>query len=179
MAVLKETYRERILPSLIERFKYRNQMEAPGLVKISINMGIGEAKEKAEVLDQAILDLMKITGQRPVVTRAKKSISNFKVRQGMPVGCRVTLRGERMYEFLYRLINVALPRIRDFRGVSPRSFDGRGNYSLGITEQIVFPEISIDEVDKIMGMDITIVTTAGTDEEARELLRQMGMPFRS
>lgn len=179
MGVLKEAYRERILPSMMERFQYKNRMETPRLVKVVINMGIGEAKEKAELLDEAIENLVKITGQRPVVTRAKKSISNFKIRQGMPIGCRVTLRGERMYEFLFKLINVALPRIRDFRGLSPRSFDGRGNYSLGIGEQIVFPEISIDEVDRIMGMDITIVTTARTDEEAKELLRLMGMPLRT
>ncbi len=179
MGVLKETYAERILPSMVERFQYKNRMEAPRLVKVVVNMGIGEAKEKAELLDQAIEDILKITGQRPVVTRAKKSISNFKIRQGMPIGCRVTLRGERMYEFLFKLINVALPRIRDFRGLSPRSFDGRGNYSLGLREQIVFPEISIDEVEKIMGMDITIVTTAETDEEARELLRLMGMPIQT
>lgn len=179
MGVLKETYTERILPSMVDRFQYKNRMEAPRLVKVVVNMGIGEAKDKAELLDQAIEDIIKITGQRPVVTRAKKSISNFKIRQGMPIGCRVTLRGERMYEFLFKLINVALPRIRDFRGLSPRSFDGRGNYSLGLREQIVFPEISIDEVEKIMGMDITIVTTAETDEEARELLRLMGMPIRT
>lgn len=179
MGVLKEAYQNRILPSMMERFHYKNSMEAPRLVKVVINMGVGEAKEKVEFLDQAMEDLKIITGQQPVVTRAKKSISNFKIRQGMPVGCRVTLRGKRMNAFLYKLINVALPRIRDFRGLSPRSFDGRGNYSLGIGEQIVFPEIKIDDVERIMGMDITIVTTAETDEEARELLRLMGMPFKS
>lgn len=178
MAVLKETYREEIVPSIIERFGYSNLMEVPRLDKAVINMGLGEAKDDVDILDQAVTDLTRITGQRPVVTRAKKSIANFNIREGVPVGCKVTLRDERMYEFVYKLINISLPRIRDFRGVSPGSFDGRGNYSLGINEHIVFPEISVDEVEKVLGMDIVIVTTAETDEEARELLKLMGMPFK-
>ncbi len=166
------------MPSIIERFGYSNLMEVPRLDKAVINMGLGEAKDDVDILDQAVTDLTRITGQRPVVTRAKKSIANFNIREGVPVGCKVTLRDERMYEFVYKLINISLPRIRDFRGVSPGSFDGRGNYSLGINEHIVFPEISVDEVEKVLGMDIVIVTTAETDEEARELLKLMGMPFK-
>ncbi|AZR74729.1 50S ribosomal protein L5 [Anoxybacter fermentans] len=178
MSVLKEIYRKEIVPALMEKFNYKNIMQVPKLEKVVINMGIGEAKDDPQALDNAIEELTLIAGQKPVVTRAKKSISNFKIRAGMPVGCKVTLRGERMYDFVYKLINIALPRIRDFRGVSPKSFDGRGNYTLGLQNQTVFPEVSLDKVDKVRGMDIVIVTTAETDEEARELLALLGMPFR-
>lgn len=164
---------------MMERFGYRNVMQVPRLTKIVINMGVGEAVQDPKQLDAAIADLTAISGQKPVVTRAKKSIAAFKLRKGMPIGCKVTLRGDRMWHFLDKLINVALPRIRDFRGVSPDSFDGRGNYSLGIREQLIFPEIRYDKVDRIRGMDITIGTTAKTDEEAAELLRLLGMPFRN
>ena len=156
---------------------YKNKLEAPKLEKIVVNMGVGEAKENAKVLDAAVKDMEAITGQKAVVTKAKNSIANFKLREGMPIGCKTTLRGEKMYEFADRLINLALPRVRDFRGVNPNSFDGRGNYALGIKEQIIFPEIEYDKVDKVRGMDIIFVTTARTDEEARELLRQFNMPF--
>lgn len=178
MAVLKDIYQKEVVPSLMEQFQYKNVNEVPALEKIVINMGVGEAKDDVKALDNSVEQLRLIAGQNPVITRSKKSISNFKIREGMPVGIKVTLRGARMYEFIYKLVNVSLPRIRDFRGVSPRSFDGRGNYSMGIREQTVFPEIEIDKVDKVRGMDIIIVTTAKTDEEAQELLARMGMPFK-
>lgn len=177
-ARLKEKYASEIAPSLMKKFQYRSPMQLPKIEKVVINMGVGEAAQNPKVLDGAVEDLTRITGQKPVVTRAKKSIAGFKLREGMPIGCKVTLRGERMYHFLDKLINVALPRVRDFRGVSPKAFDGRGNYSLGLREQLVFPEIEYDKIDKVRGMDIIIVTTAQTDEEARELLAQFGMPFR-
>lgn len=179
MARLKKQYNEEIVPALTKKFKYRNRMQVPKLEKIVVNMGTGDALTNAKLLDAAVEDLTIIVGQRPAVTRAKKSISNFKLRAGMAIGCRVTLRRERMYEFFDRLVNVAIPRIRDFRGVPTKSFDGRGNYTLGVTEQIVFAEIKYDEVEKIRGMDVTVVTTAKTDEEAMELLRLLGMPFRT
>lgn len=178
MARLKEKYLKEIRPAMQNKFGYRNIMEIPKLEKIVVNMGIGEATQNPKALDGAVEDLMAITGQRPVVTKAKKSIAAFKLRKGTKIGCKVTLRGERMYEFLDRLINVALPRVRDFKGVSPNSFDGRGNYTLGLREQLIFPEIDYDKIDQVRGMDITVVTTAKTDEEARELLRLFGMPFR-
>lgn len=178
MARMKEKYRAEVVPALMKAFNYSNVMQVPRCEKVVINMGVGEASQNAGILDAAVAELTAISGQKAVVTRAKKSVSNFKIRQGMPLGCRVTLRGDRMYEFLDRLINIAIPRIRDFRGVPTRSFDGHGNYSLGLTEQTVFPEIAYDRVDKFRGMDITIVTTAKTDEEGAELLRQLGMPFR-
>lgn len=178
VARLKEKYLKEIRPAMQSKFGYRNVMEIPKLEKIVINMGIGEATQNPKVLDGAVEDLMAITGQRPVVTKAKKSIAAFKLRKGTKIGCKVTLRGDRMYEFLDRLINVALPRVRDFKGVSPNSFDGRGNYTLGLREQLIFPEIDYDKIDQVRGMDITVVTTAKTDEEARELLRLFGMPFR-
>lgn len=176
-ARLKERYLNEITPNIMQRFNYSSVMQVPRVEKVVINMGVGEAVGNAKALDGAIEDLSKIAGQKPVVTRARKSIAGFKVREGMPIGVKVTLRGERMYHFLDKLFNVALPRVRDFRGVSTRSFDGRGNYTLGIREQLIFPEIEYDEIDKVRGMDIVIVTTAKTDEEARELLEQMGMPF--
>ena len=175
---LKEHYEKSVLPELVKRFSYDNPMQAPRLKKIVVNMGVGDALLNAKLLESAMADLATITGQKPAMRRAKKSISNFKLRQGQPIGCMVTLRGARMYEFYDRLINVALPRIRDFRGVPMRSFDGRGNYTLGVTEQIIFPEINYDRVDKVRGMDITFVTSARTDEEGQELLRLMNMPFR-
>ena len=178
MARLKEMYQSEIVDAMIKKFGYKNIMEVPKLDKIVINMGVGEAKENAKVLDTAIKDLETITGQKAVVTRAKKSVANFKLREGMPIGCKVTLRGEKMYEFTDRLVNLALPRVRDFRGVNPDAFDGRGNYALGIKEQLIFPEIEYDKVDKVRGMDIIFVTTAETDEEARELLTLFGMPFK-
>ncbi|MFQ5823433.1 MAG: 50S ribosomal protein L5 [bacterium] len=171
-------YKEKIVPSLMKRFSYRNIMEVPLVEKIVVNMGVGEAIEDSKLLDRAMEDLEVITGQRPVVTIAKKSISNFKLRDGRQIGCKVTLRRWRMYEFLDRFINLAIPRVRDFRGLSDRSFDGRGNFSMGVREQIIFPEINYDKVDRIRGMDVTIVTTAKTDEEAYELLLAFGMPFR-
>ena len=174
---LQEKYNNEIVPAMIEKFGYKNIMQVPKLNKIVINMGVGEAKDNAKVLDAAIKDLETISGQKAVITKAKKSVANFKLREGMPIGCKVTLRGERMYEFADRLINLALPRVRDFRGVNPNAFDGRGNYALGIKEQLIFPEIEYDKVDKVRGMDIIFVTTAKTDEEARELLRLFGMPF--
>lgn len=177
MARLKEFYQKEIVPALMEKFQYKNIMEVPKLEKVVINMGVGDAKENPRFLESAIEDLSLIAGQKPVVTQAKKSISNFKLRQGMKIGAKVTLRGDRMYEFVDKLLNVALPRVRDFRGVSDRSFDGRGNYSLGIREQLIFPEIDYDKVEKVRGMDIAFVTTAKTDEEAREFLRLLGMPF--
>lgn len=178
VSALQERYKNEVVPALQKRFGYRNVMEVPRIEKVVINMGVGEATQNPKALDAAVNDLAAITGQRPAITRAKKSIAAFKVRAGMPIGARVTLRGKRMYDFLERLFMLALPRVRDFRGVSPNSFDGRGNYSLGLREQLVFPEIDYDKVDKIRGMDITIVTTAKSDDEARELLRLLGMPFR-
>lgn len=176
---LKDKYLTEVLPQLTKDFGYANRMQAPRIEKIIVNMGLGEAIQNIKAIDHATADLALITGQRPVVTRARRSISNFKLRAGMPIGCRVTLRRDRMYEFLDRLINIALPRVRDFRGISGKSFDGRGNYTMGIREQIIFPEINYDKIDKIRGMNITIVTTAKTDEEAKAFLRQMGMPFRN
>ena len=174
---LKEIYQNEIVEALMKKFGYKNIMQVPKIEKVVINMGIGEAKENVKILDAAASDLQTITGQKPVITKAKKSIANFKIREGMPIGCKVTLRGDRMYEFVDRLINLALPRVRDFRGVNPNAFDGRGNYALGIKEQLIFPEIEYDKIDKIRGMDIIFVTTARTDGEARELLAQFNMPF--
>jgi large subunit ribosomal protein L5 len=178
MARLKDQYREEIAPALKERFGIENPMRVPRLEKIVVNMGVGEAAQNSRALDGAMEDLAKITGQKPQLRRARKSIAGFKIREGMPVGARVTLRGERMWEFLDRLISVALPRVRDFRGISPNSFDGRGNFALGLKEQLIFPEISYDSIDTTRGLDVAVVTTAQTDEEARELLRLLGMPFR-
>ena len=177
MSRLKETYQNEIVPAMIKKFEYKNVMQVPKLDKVVINMGVGEAKENAKLLDAAVKDMETITGQKAVVTKAKNSVANFKIREGMPIGCKVTLRGDKMYEFVDRLINLALPRVRDFRGVNPNAFDGRGNYALGIKEQLIFPEIEYDKVDKVRGMDIIFVTTAKTDEEARELLTQFNMPF--
>ena len=177
MSRLRETYKNEIIDAMMKKFGYANVMQVPKLDKIVINMGVGEAKDNAKVLDAAVKDLETIAGQKAVLTRAKKSIANFKIREGLAIGCKVTLRGEKMYEFLDRLVNLALPRVRDFRGVNPNSFDGRGNYALGIKEQIIFPEIEYDKVDKVRGMDIIFVTTANTDEEARELLTLFNMPF--
>lgn len=174
---LLEKYKDAIVPALMQKFNYKSVMQAPKIEKIVINMGVGEAVNNPKVLDSAVRDLTLIAGQKPVVTRAKKSIAGFRLREGMPIGCKVTLRGERMYQFLDKLFNVSLPRVRDFRGISSKAFDGRGNYTLGIKEQLIFPEINYDQVDSIRGMDIVIVTTANTDEEARELLTQMGAPF--
>ncbi|HCM13077.1 MAG TPA: 50S ribosomal protein L5 [Lachnospiraceae bacterium] len=178
MARLKDMYKNEIVAGMTKRFGYKNVMEVPRLNKIVINMGVGDAKENAKALDAAVKDLEIIAGQKPIITKARKSIANFKLREGMPIGCKVTLRGDKMYEFADRLINLALPRVRDFRGVNPNAFDGRGNYALGIKEQLIFPEIEYDKVDKVRGMDIIFVTTAKSDEEARELLTQFGMPFR-
>ena len=177
MSRLKEQYQNEIVDAMIKKFGYKNIMEVPKLDKVVINMGVGEAKENAKVLESAIADMEKIAGQKAVVTRAKNSVANFKIREGMPIGCKVTLRGEKMYQFVDRLINLALPRVRDFRGVNPNAFDGRGNYALGIKEQLIFPEIEYDKIDKVRGMDVIFVTTAKTDEEARELLKQFNMPF--
>ena len=177
MSRLKEQYQNEIIDAMIKKFGYKNITEVPKLDEVVINMGVGEAKDNAKVLESAIADMEKIAGQKAVVTRAKNSVANFKIREGMPIGCKVTLRGERMYEFVDRLINLALPRVRDFRGVNPNAFDGRGNYALGIKEQLIFPEIEYDKIDKVRGMDVIFVTTAKTDEEARELLRQFNMPF--
>ena len=177
MARLKEQYQNEIVDALIKKFGYKNIMEVPKLDKVVINMGVGEAKDNAKLLDSAIADMEKITGQKAVICKAKKSVANFKLREGMNIGCKVTLRGEKMYEFVDRLINLALPRVRDFRGVNPNAFDGRGNYALGIKEQLIFPEIEYDKIDRVRGMDIIFVTTAKTDEEARELLGQFGMPY--
>ena len=177
MSRLRTQYDEEIVKAMTEKFGYKNVMEVPKLEKIVINMGVGEAKENQKVLDSAVADLEKIAGQKAVICKARKSVANFKLREGMGIGCKTTLRGEKMYEFADRLINLALPRVRDFRGVNADSFDGRGNYALGIKEQIIFPEIEYDKVDKVRGMDIIFVTTAKTDEEARELLRLFGMPF--
>ena len=177
MSRLKEQYQNEIVDAMIKKFGYKNIMEVPKLDKIVVNMGVGEAKENAKLLEAAIKDVEAITGQKAVATKAKNSIANFKIREGMAIGCKTTLRGEKMYEFMDRLINLALPRVRDFRGVNPNAFDGRGNYALGIKEQLIFPEIEYDKVDKVRGMDIIFVTTAKTDEEARELLTQFNMPF--
>lgn len=174
---LKEQYESQIKDAMIKKFGYKNVMQVPKLDKIVVNMGVGEAKENAKLLEAAMADMQTITGQKPVATRAKNSVANFKIREGMAIGCKVTLRGEKMYEFFDRLVNLALPRVRDFRGVNPNAFDGRGNYALGIKEQIIFPEIEYDKVDKVRGMDVIIVTTANTDEEARELLTLFNMPF--
>ncbi len=175
---LQDKYQNEVVPALMQRFAYGNQMEVPKLEKIVVNMGVGAAIQEAKALDSAVSDLAKITGQKPVVTKARKSIANFKLREGMSIGCKVTLRGTRMYEFFDRLVSIALPRVRDFRGVSASSFDGRGNYTLGVKEQLIFPEIEYDKVERVQGMDIVIVTTAKTDEESKEFLRLMGMPFR-
>ena len=177
MSRLRSQYNDEIVEAMIKKFGYKNVMEVPKLEKIVLNMGVGEAKENHKVLESAVADMEKISGQKAVITKAKNSVANFKIREGMGIGCKTTLRGERMYEFADRLINLALPRVRDFRGVNPDSFDGRGNYALGIKEQIIFPEIEYDKVDKVRGMDIIFVTTAKTDEEARELLTQFNMPF--
>ena len=179
MSRLKLRSLEEIRPAMMERFNYKNIHQVPRIEKVVINMGVGEGKDNPKVLDAAVHDLTLISGQKPIVTKARKSVASFKVREGMSIGCKVTLRGVRMYDFLDKLFNVALPRVRDFRGMSPRSFDGRGNYTIGIREQLIFPEIDYSKVEKIMGMDIVIVTTAETDEEARELLRLMGAPFRA
>ena len=177
MSRLRDIYNDQIVEAMTKKFGYKNIMEVPKLDKIVINMGVGEAKDNAKALESAVKDLETISGQHAVLTRAKKSIANFKIREGMPIGCKTTLRGEKMYDFLDRLVNLALPRVRDFRGMNPDAFDGRGNYSLGIKEQLIFPEIEYDKVDKVRGMDVIIVTTAKTDEEARELLRLFNMPF--
>ncbi len=177
MSRLREHYENEIVKEMTKKFGYKNVMQVPKLVKIVVNMGVGEAKENVKILDSAVSDLETITGQHAVITKARKAVANFKIREGMPIGCKVTLRGERMYEFFDRLVNLALPRVRDFRGVSANSFDGRGNYALGIREQLIFPEIEYDKIDKVRGMDVIVVTTAKTDEEARELLRLFNMPF--
>lgn len=179
MARLKEFYKKDVVPALIKEFKYTNSMQVPKLDKIVVNMGLGEAIQNVKIIDGAVQELAIITGQRPVVTKAKKSIATFKLRQGMPIGCSVILRKEMMYEFFDRLVNVALPKVRDFRGISPNSFDGRGNFSMGLQEQIIFPEIEYDKVEKVKGMNITVVTTAKTDAEARVLLKLMGVPFKN
>ena len=179
MARLKEFYKKDVVPALIKEFQYQNSMQVPKLDKIVVNMGLGEAIQNVKIIDGAVQELAMITGQRPVVTKAKKSIATFKLRQGMPIGCSVILRKEMMYEFFDRLVNVALPKVRDFRGISPNSFDGRGNFSMGLQEQIIFPEIEYDKVEKVKGMNITIVTTAKTDAEARVLLKLMGVPFKN
>ncbi len=175
---LKKTYQETIVPKLMDQFQYTNIHQVPKLVKVSVNRGLGEAAQNAKAMEASLNEIALITGQKPVVTRAKQAIAGFKIRQGMPVGIMVTLRGERMYAFVDRLINLALPRIRDFRGISPKSFDGRGNYTLGVREQLIFPEVEYDSIDQIRGMDISIITTAKNDEEGRALLKEMGMPFR-
>ena len=177
MSRLKELYKNEIVDNMVKKFGYKNIMEVPKLDKVVVNMGVGEAKENAKLLETAVKDMELITGQKAVLTRAKNSIANFKIREGMPIGCKVTLRGEKMYEFVDRLISLALPRVRDFRGVNPNAFDGRGNYALGIKEQLIFPEVEYDKVDKVRGMDVIFVTTAKTEEEARELLKQFNMPF--
>ena len=174
---LKEKYNKEVVPALIEKFEYKSVMQAPKVEKIVVNMGVGEAVSNAKALDKAVEELQIITGQKPIITKAKKSIAGFRLREGMPIGAKVTLRGERMYEFLDKLVTVSLPRVRDFHGVSKKAFDGRGNYTLGVKEQLIFPEVDYDLVDKVRGLDIVIVTTANTDEESRELLTQLGMPF--
>lgn len=177
MSRLKDIYKNEIVDAMVKKFGYKNIMQVPKLDKIVINMGVGEAKENAKVLESAVKDMETITGQKAIITKAKNSIANFKIREGQAIGCKTTLRGDKMYEFLDRLVNLALPRVRDFRGVNPNAFDGRGNYALGIKEQLIFPEIEYDKIDKVRGMDVIIVTTAKTDEEARELLAQFNMPF--
>jgi len=179
MARLRDYYIKEVVPALIKDFNYKNRMQVPKLEKIVVNMGVGEAIQNIKALDSAVADLSMIVGQKPVITKAKKSIATFKLRQGMSIGCRVTLRGDRMYEFFDRLVNVAFPRVRDFRGISPKSFDGRGNFAIGLKEQIIFPEIDYDKIDKIRGMNIVIVTSAKTDDEARQLLKLMGVAFRN
>ena len=177
MSRLRDQYENEIKDAMVKKFGYKNVMEIPKLDKVVVNMGVGEAKENAKILEAAMGDMEIITGQKPVATRSKNSIANFKIREGMPIGCKVTLRGEKMYEFVDRLVNLALPRVRDFRGVNPNAFDGRGNYALGIKEQLIFPEIEYDKIDKVRGMDIVIVTTAKTNKEAHSLLKGLGMPF--
>ncbi len=177
MSRLKDTYYSEIVPAMMKKFEYKNIMQVPKIEKVVVNMGVGEAKENAKALEAAVNDMQIITGQHAVTTKAKKSVANFKVREGMAIGCKTTLRGDKMYNFLDRLINLALPRVRDFRGVNPNAFDGRGNYALGIKEQLIFPEIEYDKIDKVRGMDVIVVTTAKTDEEARELLTLFNMPF--
>ena len=179
MSRMKLKYLEEVRPALVKRFSYKNKLQSPRIEKVVINMGLGEGKENPKILDAAVNDLSIITGQKPIITRARRSVASFKVREGMPIGCKLTLRGVRMYDFLDKLFNIALPRVRDFRGISPHSFDGRGNFTIGIKEQLIFPEIEYSSVERVLGMDITIVTTAGTDEEARELLSLMGLPFRA
>ena len=176
-ARLQETYKSEVAPALMKKFEYKSVMQIPKLDKIVLNVGCGEARENSKVVDAIVSDLAQITGQKPIICHAKKSVANFKLREGMPIGVKVTLRGERMYEYLDRFFNLALPRVRDFRGINPNSFDGRGNYAMGIKEQLIFPEIDYDKIDKVRGMDIIMVTTANTDEEARELLKLMGAPF--
>lgn len=177
MSRLKDLYLSEVTKGLMEKYKYQNVMEIPKIEKVVINMGVGEAVSNSKALDAAVVDMTSISGQKPIITKAKKSIAAFKLREGMPIGCKVTLRGERMYEFLDKLINVSLPRVRDFRGVSATAFDGRGNYTIGLKEQLIFPEIEYDKIDKVRGMDIVLVTTAQSDEESREMLKLMGMPF--
>ncbi|WP_138420166.1 50S ribosomal protein L5 [Aquibacillus sediminis] len=177
MNELKQRYNSEIVPSLVEKFNYESVMQVPKVEKIVINMGVGDAVQNSKALDNAVEELALISGQQPMITKAKKSIAGFRLREGMPIGAKVTLRGERMYEFLQKLIDVSLPRVRDFRGISKKAFDGRGNYTLGVKEQLIFPEINYDKVNKVRGMDIVVVTTSNTDEEARELLTQLGMPF--
>ncbi|QFY43650.1 50S ribosomal protein L5 [Candidatus Methylospira mobilis] len=179
MARLQKTYKEQIVPELVKKFEYKSVMQVPRLKKITLNMGVGEAVADKKILQNAVEDMQKIAGQKPVITHARKSIAGFKIREGMPIGCKVTLRREKMYEFLDRLINIAIPRIRDFRGLNPRAFDGRGSYSMGVREQIIFPEIDYDKIDALRGMDITITTSAGSDEEARALLEHFKFPFRA
>lgn len=179
MGRLREKFKREVIPQLMKRFGYKNVMQTPKLDRIVINMGLGEAIQNIKILDSAVEEISLITGQRPIITKARKSIAQFKLRKGMPIGCMVTLRRDRMYEFIDRLVNIALPRVRDFRGLSGRSFDGRGNYALGVREQLIFPEIDYDKIDKVKGMHIIIVTTAKTDEEGKELLRLLGMPFRN
>ncbi len=176
---MKKKYLEEVRPALVKRFEYKNILQAPRIEKVVINMGLGEGKENPKILDAAVKDLSIIAGQKPIITRARRSVASFKLREDMPIGCKLTLRGVRMYDFLDKLFSIALPRVRDFRGISPHSFDGRGNFTIGIKEQLIFPEIEYSEVERVLGMDITIVTTAETDEEARELLTLMGMPFRA
>jgi large subunit ribosomal protein L5 len=179
MSRLKQKYLDEVRPALVKRFAYKSILQAPRIEKVVINMGLGEGKENPKILDAAVNDLSIIAGQKPVITRARRSVASFKVREGMPIGCKLTLRGIRMYDFLDKFFSIALPRVRDFRGISPHSFDGRGNFTIGIKEQLIFPEIEYSQVERVLGMDITIVTTAGTDEEARELLTLMGLPFRA
>jgi len=179
MSRMKQKYLDEVRPALVKRFSYKNKLQAPRIEKVVINMGLGEGKENPKILDAAVNDLSIITGQKPIITKARRSVASFKLREGMSIGCKLTLRGVRMYDFLDKLFNIALPRVRDFRGISPHSFDGRGNFTIGIKEQLIFPEIEYSNVERVLGMDITIVTTAGTDEEARELLTLMGLPFRA